>query len=89
MPGWSITTIGRVQGVGFRWYVRDCAWRHQITGYVRNHADGSVGMLACGTTEDLQLFTEDLKRGNRGAVVQKLEITELDNYTGYEEFVIA
>ena len=42
---------GRVQGVGFRWTTRRVAKRFPVTGYVKNHADGTVELLVQGTSE--------------------------------------
>lgn len=45
---------GRVQGVGFRYSVWCKANQLNLTGYVRNLADGSVETLACGASEQLE-----------------------------------
>mgnify|MGYP003548353944 CR=1 FL=1 len=35
--------VGRVQGVGYRWFTWDAAVQEGLTGFVRNMPDGSVG----------------------------------------------
>ncbi len=47
---------GRVQGVGFRFTVRDISKQFQVTGFVRNEEDGSVRLVAEGLREELQRF---------------------------------
>jgi acylphosphatase len=42
----SVNFRGRVQGVGFRWNVRDESTRHQVAGYMKNLPGGSVEMVA-------------------------------------------
>ena len=44
---------GRVQGVGFRWFVEREAHMLQIAGWVRNNPDGAVEILAQGTRDQL------------------------------------
>lgn len=47
---------GRVQGVGYRYFVADCAQKTGITGFVRNLPDGSVMIVAEGSDEILETF---------------------------------
>jgi len=47
---------GMVQGVGFRYTVRQVAARFGVTGYVRNLPDGRVLLVAEGPTEELDRF---------------------------------
>lgn len=89
MPGQEIIVRGRVQGVGFRWFVLDCALRCDVKGYVKNLPDGSVKIIAVGKPDNLLLFSEEVKQGNRHSGVDKVEITELTQYHEYEEFFIA
>jgi acylphosphatase len=54
---------GRVQGVGFRYYVEHVAQNLELDGYVRNRRDGSVEVFAIGTAEHLKQLFAALERG--------------------------
>ena len=71
---------GRVQGVGFRWFVEREAQRLGITGWVRNTFDGEVEVLATGTAEQLTLLRERLQTGPRAARVD--QVTESEAHPG-------
>jgi len=73
MPDLHVRVSGIVQGVGFRWFVRERARRLGLSGWVRNLADGSVEVLATGDSGKLDALSQDLKRGPRGAAVDKVE----------------
>jgi acylphosphatase len=64
---------GRVQGVGFRWFVRERARETGVKGWVRNRDDGSVEVAAEGESDDLQKFVAALRRGPAGAHVTALD----------------
>lgn len=64
-----MTVRGRVQGVGFRAWVRGEAERIGITGSVRNRDDGSVEVLARGTSAALDRFHQLLSQGPAGSDV--------------------
>ena len=65
---------GRVQGVGFRWFVSRQAQTLGVTGYVRNLVDGSVEVFASATDPAvLQRLEQMLGRGPRGAAVVSVE----------------
>ncbi len=71
---------GRVQGVGFRYFVLDNAQPLKITGWVRNRWDGTVEVLAEGTREDLETLLGTIRRGPRrgttsGVIPEWLEVT--------------
>ena len=64
---------GRVQGVGFRWFVEREARTLGIAGWVRNNADGAVEVFAQGTGEQLSALREQLQRGPRAARVDDVD----------------
>jgi acylphosphatase len=68
-----VRVTGVVQGVGFRWFVRERARRLGLSGWVRNLSDGSVEVAASGDPEQIELLRGELLRGPDGAVVQALE----------------
>jgi acylphosphatase len=60
---------GRVQGVGFRWFVVGEANRLGLGGWVANEGDGSVRCVAEGPRPALEALLAALRDGPRGAVV--------------------
>jgi len=58
-----VVVHGGVQGVGFRWYVRDAAENLGLSGWVRNRWNGTVEIEAEGAKEDLARFEELLMSG--------------------------
>jgi acylphosphatase len=63
---------GRVQGVGFRWFVQREASELQLRGWVRNTEDGDVEVMAAGKPDDLDELRSSLRKGPRGARVDRL-----------------
>ena len=64
---------GRVQGVGFRWYVLREASLLTLRGWVRNTGDGHVEVLAAGPQEQHDALYAILQRGSRGSRVDTIE----------------
>ena len=79
---------GRVQGVGFRWFVEREAHMLGISGWVRNNADGSVEVLAMGTREQLQSLRSRLQQGPRAARVDNVEEIDARPVPGLRTFRI-
>jgi acylphosphatase len=73
---------GRVQGVGFRYYVVSHAMRLGLTGWVSNDQDGSVRCVAEGPRPYLELLLEALREGPASAIVEYVTEDWLP-YTGY------
>jgi acylphosphatase len=82
------TVTGLVQGVGFRWFVRDRATVLGLTGWVRNRADGSLEVLAEGSPQALEAFEEALRDGPPGAVVRSVQALRSDGPAIEAGFVI-
>jgi acylphosphatase len=64
---------GRVQGVGFRWFVDHEARALGLAGWVRNNIDGTVEALAVGTEEQHRVFYGRLRQGPRAARVDEVQ----------------
>jgi acylphosphatase len=79
---------GRVQGVGFRWFVEREAHMLGISGWVRNNHDGSVEVLAQGTRDQLSGLHSRLREGPRAARVDAVEISEARPTSGLSSFRI-
>ncbi len=61
---------GRVQGVGFRWFVREEARRLGLAGWVRNLPTGEVELVAEGAPESLDALARSIGKGPPGARVE-------------------
>ena len=72
---------GRVQGVGFRWFVARKAHECDVAGWVRNACDGSVEVAAVGAAESVDGLLAALRQGPPRAVVQSVEVDERPSST--------
>jgi acylphosphatase len=63
---------GRVQGVGFRWFVHREASELELKGWVRNTEDGEVEVIVAGDEPALNELRTSLHRGPRGSRVDKV-----------------
>ena len=79
---------GRVQGVGFRWFVEREAQILGIAGGVRNNHDGSVEVLAQGTRDQLSGLHSRLREGPRAARVDAVEVSDVPPVAGLNSFRI-
>jgi acylphosphatase len=79
---------GRVQGVGFRWFVEREAHMLGIAGWVRNNHDGSVEVLAQGTRDQLSGLHSRLREGPRAARVDTVEVADARTTEGLNSFRI-
>jgi acylphosphatase len=79
---------GRVQGVGFRWFVEREAHMLGIAGWVRNNSDGSVEVMAQGTRAQIAGLRSRLREGPRASRVDDVEEFEAEAKKGVSSFRI-
>jgi acylphosphatase len=84
MPTMHLLVTGRVQGVGFRWFVRVAGRRLGLAGWVRNREDGGVELAASGPQEKLDELRKQVRRGPDAATVD--EVLDLEEQTDNLEF---
>lgn len=84
----SVTVTGRVQGVGFRYFVRQEARALNVTGWVMNLKDGSVTMEIQSTPEILENLIARLRKGNGASKVTGLKEYEVPVVQGENKFGI-
>ena len=78
---------GRVQRVGFRWFVQQAASVENLHGWVRNLPDGRVEIQAEGEAESLERFERQVRVGPPGSRVEEIDTTDLGatgHDTGFE-----
>jgi acylphosphatase len=78
---------GRVQGVGYRFWLNREARRHGLTGWVRNRSDGSVEALLKGEDAAVEAVIAACRRGPRMAAVDRVERSDAadDGSVGFEQ----
>jgi len=64
-----LTLRGRVQGVGYRYFVLRTAREFEVAGLVRNLPSGEVEVIAEGKREEIERFFEEVKKGPASAHV--------------------
>jgi acylphosphatase len=79
---------GRVQGVGFRYYVVDKCQNLGLTGWVRNRWDDTVEVTAEGDRAELDKLVMDLHHGPRAAQVSSVKVTWLEATGEFSGFSI-
>jgi acylphosphatase len=73
MTGVQAFYEGRVQGVGFRYCVRQLACGFEVTGWVRNLPDGRVELQACGEAGELEAFLSAILESELKAHIKRTE----------------
>ncbi len=82
-----IYVYGRVQGVGFRLFVKETAKNLNLSGFVRNLFNGNVEVVAEGEKEKLNVFIDRLKEGQSPIRVDNIDVT-FENPEGFKKFKI-
>ena len=65
--------IGHVQGVGFRYAVKQIAAGYDVSGWVRNLPDGRVEVFIQGLPDELSAMTEEISRSHLNGFIKSVE----------------
>jgi acylphosphatase len=79
---------GRVQRVGFRWFVQQAATRCGINGTVKNLTDGRVEFSAQGDSQQMERFLKEVRQGPAGSRVDSLVTSQLPRDSSFVGFHI-
>jgi acylphosphatase len=82
-----VRVYGSVQGVGFRYFVREVALSSQLRGWVRNLRDGSVEALFDGPDAEVKRALERCRKGPPLASVERFEVSpeeESETLSGFD-----
>lgn len=71
-----VVVRGRVQGVGFRWWMVDAARSLGVDGWVRNRRDGSVEALLSGPADAVAELLRRCRIGPPAASVAQVEAVD-------------
>lgn len=82
-----ILISGRVQGVGFRAWMRDKAHGLGLKGWVRNTRDGNVEAVLCGPPSDVEVMLETCRVGPKWARVDHIEEQPGSDFAG-DDFAV-
>jgi acylphosphatase len=77
---------GRVQGVGFRYFVRTAAQRHGLCGYAHNLSDGRVEFLLQGKADAIEQVIELIRTGPGHAQVDEVSLSTPQDLAPCEDF---
>ena len=83
-----VRVVGRVQGVGFRFFTHRAAQRAGLVGFVRNVANGDVEIEAQGLRTDVEGFLEQVRRGPSASRVRRVDVHDRPVLPGETTFEI-
>ena len=67
---------GKVQGVGFRYWIQNLAINNNISGWVKNRSSGDVEALIIGQEKEVQKLIKQCKIGPSSATIQNIQIND-------------
>ena len=88
MIGRHVFYEGRVQGVGFRFTVKQLARGYDVIGWVRNLPDGRVEMQCGGESEEVEAFLEAIVESQLKAHIRAVEMHPIPSLSGIRGFEI-
>ncbi len=86
----KIKTIiyGKVQGVGFRFFIQKSAQKYGIKGWVRNIDNDKVEIVCLGEQKEMDKLLKNIKKGPEGARIKKIETMQTDEQIISDKFTI-
>lgn len=85
---YKLIVVGRVQGVGYRYFTVQQAGMYSLTGWVRNCYNGNVEVEAQGKKPLIDRFIEELRRGPLFGHVTGIDTTEIDLVDNEAGFIV-
>ena len=79
---------GKVQGVGFRYWMENFAINNNISGWVKNKSSGDVEALIVGQEKEVQKLIKQCKIGPSSAAIQNIQINDYDQDYSKEGFYV-
>ena len=88
MTGRHVFYAGRVQGVGFRFTIKQIAKGFEIVGWVRNLPDGRVELQCSGDREEVEAFLEGIAESELKSHIKEVTASVIPPLTGARGFEI-
>lgn len=79
---------GHVQGVGFRYSVKQIASGFEVSGYVKNLADGRVECWLQGEKSEVEAMTQEIKNSHLNGFIREVQEQEMPVNTELKGFQI-
>ena len=83
-----VLVYGKVQGIGYRSFVRKYAKMLGLKGYVRNLPENKVEAVFCGDKKDIERMIEIMKKNHPLAEVKDIKVEKIDTETNFSDFHI-
>ena len=79
---------GKVQGVGFRYWMQNLAIENNISGWIKNKMSGDVEALIVGQEKEIRELIKLCEMGSGSAIVDRVQINNYDKDYSKEGFDI-
>jgi acylphosphatase len=89
MEGRHVFYEGRVQGVGFRFTVKQLARGYDVVGWVKNLPDGRVELQCSGEPDEVEAFLEGIEESQLKSHIRAVSASPIPALTGLKGFEIA
>lgn len=83
-----IIVHGRVQGVGFRYFVQKAGMARGLTGDARNCPDGTVEIIVEGDAAGIAGFLSEVERGPALSRVERVDVADIPARGAYDSFLV-